>query len=169
MIWLTLLLNFAFTLAVYVLPIWIYRHVIKKRPINPKQAKRIAIIWGIAILVFDTTLSFVIALQNDNYTPRASIWAALLWGTVNYRILKSGYGEPTASGDDQFESIEEDVYVSETSKDEHPKAIEENADVPQIQEPQTISASKILFCRKCGTKLQDGSLFCNKCGTKIIV
>ena len=26
---------------------------------------------------------------------------------------------------------------------------------------------KVLFCRKCGAKLIDGSAFCNKCGTKI--
>ena len=151
MIWLTLLLNIAFTLAVYVLPIWIYRHVIRKMPLDPKRAKRIAIIWGIAIFIIDTALSFVVALQNDNYTPRASIWAAFLWGTVNYRILKSGYKEPTASAEEQ-------------SKD-----IEEIADIPPKQEEQTMSVPKILFCRKCGAKLQDGSLFCNKCATKIVV
>ena len=32
--------------------------------------------------------------------------------------------------------------------------------------PGTID--KILFCRKCGTKLLEGSQFCSKCGTEII-
>ena len=27
----------------------------------------------------------------------------------------------------------------------------------------------VMFCRKCGVKLEEGSLFCNKCGTKVVV
>lgn len=30
----------------------------------------------------------------------------------------------------------------------------------------TMEMQKILFCRKCGAKLSDGSIYCHKCGTK---
>ena len=33
---------------------------------------------------------------------------------------------------------------------------------------QQIEATRILFCRKCGTKLPDGSLKCEKCGTEVM-
>jgi len=35
--------------------------------------------------------------------------------------------------------------------------------------PNTTTTSKISFCRKCGSKLLDGSQFCHKCGTKAMV
>ena len=38
-------------------------------------------------------------------------------------------------------------------------------------EPSSIAVeddSKIVFCRKCGTKLLERSQFCSKCGTKIV-
>lgn len=30
------------------------------------------------------------------------------------------------------------------------------------------SVPKIMFCRKCGTRLREGALFCDKCGTKVL-
>ena len=32
----------------------------------------------------------------------------------------------------------------------------------------TDNRDQVAFCRKCGNKLQTGSLFCNKCGTKVV-
>ncbi|MBQ6215443.1 MAG: zinc ribbon domain-containing protein [Oscillospiraceae bacterium] len=34
--------------------------------------------------------------------------------------------------------------------------------------PKNNSQTEVLFCRKCGSKLIQGSIFCNKCGTKVI-
>jgi len=31
-----------------------------------------------------------------------------------------------------------------------------------------LKTKKVLFCRKCGTKLLDDSDFCHKCGLRII-
>lgn len=38
--------------------------------------------------------------------------------------------------------------------------------VPTNSTPET-NPQKVLFCRKCGTKLAEDSTFCHKCGTKI--
>ena len=35
-------------------------------------------------------------------------------------------------------------------------------------ESNNSNKEKILFCRKCGKKLEEDAMFCNKCGTKII-
>ncbi len=39
---------------------------------------------------------------------------------------------------------------------------------PQPKETADETVDKILFCRKCGTKLLDDSQFCSKCGTEIV-
>lgn len=38
----------------------------------------------------------------------------------------------------------------------------------KISENRTKEEVKVLFCRKCGKKLEEDAVFCNKCGTKII-
>lgn len=42
--------------------------------------------------------------------------------------------------------------------------------IPHVQseESETETTNKILFCRKCGSKLLDDSLFCSRCGTEVI-
>lgn len=37
-----------------------------------------------------------------------------------------------------------------------------------VNEAADTGVDKILFCRKCGARLGEGSMFCHKCGTKII-
>ena len=39
--------------------------------------------------------------------------------------------------------------------------------LPTEEENANIVNSKICFCRKCGTSIEDGSRFCRKCGTEI--
>ena len=51
-----------------------------------------------------------------------------------------------------------------------PSYIINNANVfasPTILTPET-KPQKVLFCRKCGTRLVEESTFCHKCGTKIL-
>ena len=39
--------------------------------------------------------------------------------------------------------------------------------LPTEEKNANIVNSKICFCRKCGTSIEDGSRFCRKCGTEI--
>ena len=39
--------------------------------------------------------------------------------------------------------------------------------LPTEEENVNVVNSKICFCRKCGTSIEDGSRFCRKCGTAI--
>ena len=39
--------------------------------------------------------------------------------------------------------------------------------LPTEEENVNVVNSKIRFCRKCGTSIEDGSRFCRKCGTEI--
>ena len=41
------------------------------------------------------------------------------------------------------------------------------SDLLESNEETPVIVDKILFCRKCGTKLDENSRFCRKCGTEI--
>jgi hypothetical protein len=36
-----------------------------------------------------------------------------------------------------------------------------------VQPQQVTTASSLVFCKSCGTKLMDGSSFCTTCGTRV--
>ena len=52
---------------------------------------------------------------------------------------------------------------------------ERKPNTAEVQYPQVnckikkSTENKIIFCRKCGEKLIEGSTFCRKCGTKVIL
>ena len=79
-------LSLIVTIAVYSLPIIIYRYGIRKRPVSPKKAKTITIVW--AIIGFFIMTFIVIALGGSGGATGGGIF---LWSYVNYRMLKSGW------------------------------------------------------------------------------
>ncbi len=86
--WLALLLiNLIITILIHPTPVWIYRYVIRKRPVAPKVAKRIVIIDAIVVAVI------MIAITAMNEGSRISIAAVLLWSRVCYSSLTKGFAE----------------------------------------------------------------------------
>lgn len=82
-------LSVLITLGIIVFPIVIYRYAIKKNPVAPPKAKKITIVYGIVALVIFTIFAFVGVLEKVSVAP------IFLWSYINYRILSSGYEEPS--------------------------------------------------------------------------
>lgn len=79
---LTLLLDLFITFDFYTLPLLIWRHAIKKQPVEKAKAQKITIIYGIAAWIVMSILLYII----DESVAGGSI---LLWSYINYRILIS--------------------------------------------------------------------------------
>ena len=80
-----ILLSLIVTIAVYSLPIIVYRYGIRKRPMEPKPARRVTIIWAIVGFIIITLI--VYALDGSSGATGGGI---LLWSYVNYRMLTGG-------------------------------------------------------------------------------
>ncbi|MCD7947271.1 MAG: hypothetical protein LUG13_03095 [Oscillospiraceae bacterium] len=101
-----ILLSFLLTIAVYALPIIIYRYAIRKAPVSTKKAKWITIIYGICAFI---VMSFLLIMINGSGAAGGAI---LVWGYINYRILIDGQvsvfeGRETPPEQNQFVVPEE--------------------------------------------------------------
>ncbi len=192
-----LILSLVITIAVYSLPIIIYRYGIKKQALPEKKAKKITIIYG--IIAF-----FVMAILLGG-APGGAI---ILWSFVNYKVLTSpnkndiGLKYEISTDENVQEIFSEEV--NEENSEITEKEVEDNKvfvggfEVKEFEEPVLENESviplnelekaecevkppipekkifnnketlKVLFCRKCGTRLLDDSDFCHKCGLRII-
>lgn len=90
----TILLNIVITVALYSLPIMVYRYAIRKQPCDKKTSRKITIIYAI-IMFFAVSLFYF--LINIDQTASAS--AVVVWSYVNYRILigKKNQNDDTVS------------------------------------------------------------------------
>lgn len=155
------------TIAIYSLPIIIYRYAIRKTPVDKKKAKTITIVY--AIIGF-FAMSIILFLLDGHV---ASGGALFLWSFVNYRVLVSG------------KEVECDI-ISVTPEEETADIADEQI-IPTFEPPlttdviptETLSTTKEdpapavtisrHFCHKCGTEALDGGLYCHRCGTKIVI
>ncbi len=87
-----IILSLILTVAIYSLPIIIYRYGIRKRPMEKKPAKRLTIIY--AICAFVVMLLILFALGSDGTVGGAII----LWSFINYHMLTRGE-DRTAAGE----------------------------------------------------------------------
>lgn len=85
------LLNLLLTFGVYTLPIIIFRYWIRKSAFSIPMAKRIAIIYGIAVWI----LMSLIFVFSSGSTAGGSV---LIWSYINYKILV------TPRNSDQFKA-----------------------------------------------------------------
>lgn len=173
-----ILLSLLLTIAVYSLPIIIYRYAIKKAPVAARKAKKITIIYGACAFIVMSVIIF--SITRNGFTGGA----ILLWSYVNYRILIGGktsdINPPGTSSEDAgavvFESSgspENSVPINFGYVPDSSPEIEESQKNREISEAANDSgpepsAAEIRYCRKCGNRLPEAALFCNKCGTKII-
>ncbi len=177
------------TIAVYSLPIIIYRYAVLKRPVDKKKAKRITVIYGIAAFI---VMSLIITLSNGNGAAGGAIF---LWSWVNYRMLIGGKNRQTQvftsarapevnlpgilKSDIASEAIDDAISDSDETHEELPadtsgisEIIAETDDKDSSENGSldgevTGYRPTIAFCHKCGNKLIPDSVFCNKCGAKI--
>lgn len=95
----SIFMSLIFTIAVYSLPIVIYRYGIRKAPMEKKKAKIVTIVYAI----FALFVMFLILVAITGKTPSSA--AIFLWSYANYRMLIDG------NKFDTHETIEKDINV----------------------------------------------------------
>ena len=166
-----LLLNLLITIAVYSLPIIVYRYAIRKSPLSPKMAMRIALVYGIA--AFFAMAALIFALHGSGVTCGAIV----LWSYINYKVLtggKSASAPVTASSaiiKDPVPNQEEEATASAAPAFDDP-TIQSNAvkcendfraaAIAASKEPCDPSNER--YCHRCGQRLPKESAYCHKCG-----
>ncbi len=87
-IMLNILIGLIVTIAIYSLPITIFRYCIYKKPLSPQIAKKVTIIYAIISSIIMILVKLLIFKDSGHLT---AIW---LWSFVNYKTLTSGYKKP---------------------------------------------------------------------------
>lgn len=94
-----LILSLLLTVAVYSLPIFIYRWCIRKYPVEQKKAKIIAIVYGICAFI---VMSVIMFFLNGEVAGAA----VFLWSWINYKVMIGGKdrrSKPSAAQDSAYE------------------------------------------------------------------
>lgn len=172
-----LILSIIITVLVYSVPIMVYRYGIRKKPVEPRTAKIITIIYAFIAV-------FVMAAILDARGMGAPGGAIVLWSYINYSMLTKGGNKYDYSviqtSADSLDSTDSEA-IEKDAKEEHssPIASDNETENTMISETNLQSVEtdidansskkieSVLYCHKCGAKLVEGSLFCNKCGTKV--
>ena len=79
-----LLFSLLITIAVYSLPIVIYRYAIRRAPVDRKKAKKITIIYGICAVII---MAVIYAVFSEGGKVGSAV---VFWSYINYLILVSG-------------------------------------------------------------------------------
>lgn len=156
-----LILNLLATIAIYSLPIILYRYAIKREPVGRSKAKKITIIYGICAFIVMSILIFAINGSG------AAGGAILLWSWVNYRVLIGGAKpaqEPAADTPEQPLQLPTDRvdFTEAGAQTEMPPP-----ELPAAAPVEKTAAKAIRYCHKCGARLPLDGLFCSQCGIKI--
>lgn len=159
-----LFISLLITIAIYSVPILIYRYAIIKMPVQKKRAKKITIVYGVIAFIVMSCLLFAV---NGSGAAGASI---IFWSWVNYRALTGGKtaqpGEPIVKMPAvSSEAIPVAKSMSADDLAQSPESSQEETEVPRV--PAEAPPRKIMYCRRCGAKLVEGSKFCSNCGTLI--
>ena len=164
-------------IALYSLPIVFYRYVIRRRSVNRRKAKIIALSYALCFFV----IVFLLVQTPEAISILGGI--IFLWGWVNYRMLIHGLDkellakmpmsqEEYRPGSRVTDSQEHDpgAIVSDeaTSARQLPLEVEgETRSQPRTGGSMGNGESGLLYCHICGNRLVVGSKFCNRCGTAI--
>lgn len=194
---LNIILSLIITISVYSLPIIIYRYKIKKQALPKNKAKKITIIYAIiaffvmfflkggvapgsAIFLWSITNYKILINKSKNDIgfkydiSTDEIYQELIAEENNIKDVKINENEfennENFIGGFKVNIIEETIPKNETiAQLEEIKEIKSNYEQPIIEKKVEIKSSpKVLFCRKCGTRLLDDSDFCHKCGLRVV-
>lgn len=166
----------AFIIAV--LPIAIYRFIIKKSAADKKTAGRIVVFYG----MFAFIASYAVAAR----TPSAKLIVSstvVIWSVLNFVLLTLGkvnsaqmsatrtyvpdVPEPPAYQRKDFSAVSP---VYESPKYEEKRI--ESYNFVEDRQPEVLNAveekSAPTFCTNCGSKLRENSSFCSECGAAVV-
>ena len=153
-----LIFSLLLTVAVYSLPIFVYRWCIRRYPVERKKAKIIAIVYGIAAWVLMSVIVFVV---NDGGVAGGAVF---LWSWINYRVLIGGRDKRRRMEEPQDDPWTREPEIAEPEP--QPAELELVETEPSKPEPAP-EEEPYRFCPRCGFELIPGSRFCSRCGTSI--
>lgn len=181
------------TVGVYSLPIIIYRYGIRKAPVDRKKAIWITILYGIFAFF---VMSFLVFTANGSGVAGGAIilwsWVNYMVLTRGKKGSQPASVQGTAPGPDDSPASSDtsapadtpasapfytpvdassSADPSEPADTPAPTDIPASTDTPtpaDVPTPtDTTAPMPALFCHRCGSRLEPGSLFCSQCGTKI--
>ena len=163
-------LGLLIALVITVLPISIFRFIIKKSAADKKTAARIAVFYG--IFAFIAAYAVTARVSTANIAVSASV---VLWSALNFILLTIGKKTSVDTGaagtfvPDTFAPEPQDyprtdysgispAYESPTYEERQPEAFNDMKEDPPVAS----------FCTNCGSKLRENSSFCSECGTAVV-
>ena len=97
------------TLIIHPLPIWIYRYIIREKPVAPQTAKKIVIIDAVIVFI----IMFFLAAKAGG-SP-ISFFALFLWSKVCYSSLTKGYNENNLQNQRRIKKYDYDTLLPSIS------------------------------------------------------
>lgn len=192
-----LILSLFITITVYSLPIIIYRYGIIKQALPKNRAKKITLIYGIiaffvmAILLGGAPGGAIILWSFVNYEvltkPNKNdirLKHEIITDDNDQEIVLEEVNEENHETTEK-EVEDNEIIVGGLEVKEFEEPVLENESVIPLNELKKVECEvklpipkkdtfnnkefkKVLFCRKCGTRLVDDSDFCHKCGLRVI-
>lgn len=157
-----LILSLLVTIALYSLPVLIYRFGFRKRPMEPKTAKKVTIIYAVIALIAMAVLVSVVEGRA------ASGGGIFLWSWVNYKVLTGGKdrAKPAIEGvSPPVEACGPGAGVDETGG-----GFPAEASAAGVSQEGRVEETEndVVYCSQCGAKLSRRHQFCHVCGAKIV-
>ncbi len=131
------------TLVIVILPVAVYRYIIRKRPVSGKSAVLIALIYGVAVCI--AVIIFIYFAKQHYYL----IGGVILWNFADYFILSCGRNKPVTPP------------APERANKSVRRVKEENAEAPDIimskpcKKCLAVNLADSNVCFYCGSKLDD--------------
>lgn len=144
-----LILSLLMTVAIYSLPVCVYRYAIRRRPMEAKKARIFTIVYAVIGFV---CMGLLIGYISDG-AATVTGGGIFLWSWVNYKMLTGGRDAAPEQGDGTA------AYPPDDPRKAGGETQPQGQVLPQ-NEPEQCA------CRKCGEILLPDDTFCRSCGTR---
>jgi len=153
-------LYIALAVVLFALPILIYRYAVRKRPVEPKRAMEIVLIYGAVSLA---ALAAIAAFLEGSWV---AVGIVLIWHIASYFILTSGRKQ--AVYNDYIVTVPAETHYQPTPTLQWQQPTVHN-EIPKPAQEPSVNSKQPLFCEMCGSKLKEGSKFCSQCGATVVL
>lgn len=162
-----LLLDMLAGLLYYCLPLMIYRFGVRRSPMERRKARKLVLIWQIAVFwMVKLLIRWIFEMFETD------VWDGWLWavvcGFVNYFLLTRGGKKKARPAPAKVGPL--------PAADPAPEPDDAQAAGPADTRPADTQADTqaapnqlppVLFCRHCGARLRSDSLYCHQCGARV--
>ena len=162
-----LLLDMLAGLLYYCLPLMIYRFGVRRSPMERRKARKLVLIWQIAVFwMVKLLIRWIFAMFETD------VWDGWLWAVVcgfaNYFLLTRGGKKKARPAPAKVGPLPAaDPAPEPDDAQAAPPADTRPADTQADTQAAPNKLPPILFCRHCGARLRSDSLYCHQCGARV--